>query len=263
MSSFQKVLIVGSNQLAARLHKIFEGSTKIKTADHLADCETEFFDFIWETEHGNLGNKKKTIQALEKFVSNKHSIVITSVLSVTCTEVSNWTNGHLKIVGFACFSDLDSQNLVELTLPLTGETNNLEAVTKQLEYVELETEFVEDQVGLVFPRVLSMIINEAFYAFTQKIAIKEDIDIAMKFGTNYPKGPLEWGECIGLDEVYSVLQGLYNNLQEERYRPAPLLRKFVISGWNVEAFARYENYKQQIKSYNLSQIVNKELPFTT
>lgn len=65
MSSFEKVLIVGSNQLAARLHKIFEGSTKIKTADHLADCETEFFDFIWETEHGNLGNKKKQFRHLK------------------------------------------------------------------------------------------------------------------------------------------------------------------------------------------------------
>ncbi|MGE7765471.1 3-hydroxyacyl-CoA dehydrogenase family protein [Peribacillus sp. NPDC096540] len=103
----------------------------------------------------------------------------------------------MKIVGFACFPDLDSQNLIELTLPLTGETNNLKAVTKQLEDVELESEFTKDQVGLVLPRVLSMIINEAFYAFTQKIAIKEDIDIAMKLGTNYPKGPLEWGERIG------------------------------------------------------------------
>ncbi|MFD6440667.1 hypothetical protein ACFWDG_12795, partial [Peribacillus sp. NPDC060186] len=77
MSNFQKVLIVGSNLLAARLHKIFEGSTKIGSADQLADFETEFFDFIWETEHGNLGNKKKTIQALKKFVLNTNSIVIT------------------------------------------------------------------------------------------------------------------------------------------------------------------------------------------
>lgn len=258
MSNFEKVLIIGSNQLADKLHLLFYGSTKIETVDQLVDQQKDFFDFIWETEHGNLEKKKKIIESLNDFILNKQSILITSVLSVTCTEVSHWINGSFQLVGFSCFSDLDSQKLVEITVPLTGDVNNLKAITLLLNEVHLESEFVEDQVGLVFPRILAMIINEAFYAFTQKVAIKEDIDTAMKLGTNYPKGPLEWGERIGLDEVYSVLCGLYSNLQEERYRPAPLLKKFVLSGWKEEAFSKYEEYKQHIEQYQSS---HSSIPF--
>ena len=92
-----------------------------------------------------------------------------------------------------------------------------------------------------------MIINEAAFALTEGTAAAEAIDQAMKKGTNYPFGPLEWAEKIGLDDVYAVLSGLYRQFGEERYRPAPLIRKLVHAGWvggdTDKGFYHYQNRK--------------------
>jgi 3-hydroxybutyryl-CoA dehydrogenase len=79
--------------------------------------------------------------------------------------------------------------------------------------------------------VLYMIINEAAYALWEGVASREDIDLAMKLGTNYPAGPLEWADAIGLDEVYEGLAALQEEMGEDRYRPCPLLRKLVVAGF--------------------------------
>jgi len=83
--------------------------------------------------------------------------------------------------------------------------------------------FVKDEPGFVAARVISMIINEAFFAFGENVSSKEQIDLAMKLGTNYPNGPFEWAEKIGIEKIYSLLKKLSE--KEERYLPAPALEK--------------------------------------
>jgi 3-hydroxybutyryl-CoA dehydrogenase len=83
--------------------------------------------------------------------------------------------------------------------------------------------FVPDVPGMITPRVVSMIINEAYFTLEQKVSTKEEIDIAMKLGTNYPLGPFEWGHKIGLKKVHSLLSSL--SLTEQRYLPSTLLAK--------------------------------------
>ena len=82
---------------------------------------------------------------------------------------------------------------------------------------------VPDISGMITPRVIAMIINEAYYTLEQEVSTKEEIDIAMKLGTNYPMGPFEWSEKIGLKNIYSLLMKL--SIHEERYLPAQLLKK--------------------------------------
>jgi 3-hydroxybutyryl-CoA dehydrogenase len=89
--------------------------------------------------------------------------------------------------------------------------------------------------GQIVARILAMIINEAVYAVGEGVASVRDIDIAMKLGTNYPKGPLKWGDEIGLDVVFSVLKGLLASLGDDRYRVAPLLWQMVRSGATGDA----------------------------
>lgn len=103
------------------------------------------------------------------------------------------------------------------------EPEKTKAVLKEL---NREVIFVKDEPGLVAARVISMIINEAFFALGENVSSKEEIDLAMKLGTNYPKGPFEWAEKIGMDNIYSLLKKLSE--KEERYVPAPALEKLFL-----------------------------------
>ncbi len=86
--------------------------------------------------------------------------------------------------------------------------------------------FVKDEPGFVSARVISMIINEAFFSFGENVSTEEEIDLAMKFGTNYPQGPFEWAQAIGIEKVYFLLKKLSE--KEERYCPAPVLKKLFL-----------------------------------
>ncbi|MBA3648553.1 MAG: hypothetical protein H0W62_08385 [Chitinophagales bacterium] len=83
---------------------------------------------------------------------------------------------------------------------------------------------VEDRVGMVTPRVIMMIINEACFTLQEGTASKEDIDKAMKLGTNYPFGPFEWCDRIGIKQVYETLEAIWNDTHDERYKICPLLK---------------------------------------
>jgi 3-hydroxybutyryl-CoA dehydrogenase len=87
-------------------------------------------------------------------------------------------------------------------------------------------QLVPDTCGMITPRVLAMIINEAWFTFGEGVSTKEEIDMAMKLGTNYPMGPFEWGEMIGLEKIYRLLKELGRT--EERYAVAPALEQHVV-----------------------------------
>ena len=93
--------------------------------------------------------------------------------------------------------------------------------------------FVKDQPGLVAARVISMIINEAFFAFDEKVSTKEEIDLAMKLGTNYPYGPFEWAEKIGLHQVYDLLKKLSED--DARYIPSAALKNCILKSNKIES----------------------------
>ncbi|MEO6136381.1 MAG: 3-hydroxyacyl-CoA dehydrogenase family protein [Ginsengibacter sp.] len=97
-------------------------------------------------------------------------------------------------------------------------TLNEELVNQVFNFLNWKLIFVKDEPGLVSARVIAMIINEAFYALHEKISSRQEIDLAMKLGTNYPMGPFEWAEKIGLEKVHSLLSILSEN--DERYIPA-------------------------------------------
>ncbi|MBC6991724.1 3-hydroxyacyl-CoA dehydrogenase family protein [Hymenobacter sp. BT491] len=101
---------------------------------------------------------------------------------------------------------------------------------------KLNTEYrlVTDRVGLVTPRVVCMIINEACYTLQEGTASVRDIDLGMKLGTNYPRGPFDWANAIGVSRVYETLEALYHDTHEERYKACPLLKAMHLRG---ESFA--------------------------
>jgi 3-hydroxybutyryl-CoA dehydrogenase len=111
---------------------------------------------------------------------------------------------------------------LETALSATGDAEKFDELMKALGW---DYQLVKAATGMVTPRVVSMIINEAYFTAAEGTASREDIDTSMKLGTNYPFGPFEWSKKIGLRNVYEILQAVYQETGNERYLPSPLLQE--------------------------------------
>ncbi|WP_276498330.1 3-hydroxyacyl-CoA dehydrogenase family protein [Pontibacter litorisediminis] len=131
------------------------------------------------------------------------------------------------LIGFNGLPTLFNRPVLEVSVLHEGCQAQLDEVCQALgtEYL-----LVDDRVGMVTPRLLCMIINEACYTLQEKTAGIHDIDLGMKLGTNYPKGPFEWANQIGVKNVYEVLQAVYEDTKEERYKICPLLKTKYLKG---------------------------------
>lgn len=158
------------------------------------------------------------------------TLILTAALGHSTAEAASDMHARHRVVGFAAVPPLQKGQMVELAATAWTEPAAVEQAEEFFRLVGLEPAVVSDGPGLIFPRILSLIINEAAFALMEGVASPEDIDRAMKLGTNYPLGPLEWADQIGLDQVLGVLEGLQAEYGEDRYRPAPLLREHVRAG---------------------------------
>ncbi len=130
----------------------------------------------------------------------------------------------------------DMMETIEIAPSLNVTKEHIHAAQRYFSMLGKKTEIVADRPGFVLPRILMMVINEAFFALSERIASPRAIDSAMKLATNYPKGPLEWADRIGLDIVLHTLDSLYDTYHNERYRASALLREYVDCGFiGVEA----------------------------
>jgi 3-hydroxybutyryl-CoA dehydrogenase len=163
--------------------------------------------------------------------------------------MASWLKKPERVVGFATFYPLKDRRLVELAAGLRTAEPALEQVEQLFKALDKESVRVKDSPGLTFPRILSLIINEAARSLEEGVASAEEIDVAMRLGVNYPQGPLKWADQIGLDEVLAVLEGLQRETGDDRYRPAPLMKKLVIAGFLGETSGRgFYTYKEgQVK----------------
>jgi 3-hydroxybutyryl-CoA dehydrogenase len=133
-------------------------------------------------------------------------------------------------VGYHLLGPLEEARLVELTAGEHTPAKAREDAEAAFRASGLQVEWVGDFPGLVLGRIVCQLVNEAAFALQKGIGRAQDIDTALRLGFNFPRGPLEWGDAIGLDHVLSVLDALREELGEERYRAAPLLRRMVADG---------------------------------
>ena len=130
------------------------------------------------------------------------------------------------IFGFNGFPTLFDRSVLEVSLWQNKNHDKLQKICQQLGTAFL---LVDDRVGLVTPRVIAMIINEAYYTVQEGTATRENIDTAMKLGTNYPYGPFEWCDRIGVNHIYELLEAIYEDTKDERYKICPLLKKAYLN----------------------------------
>ncbi|HTX32067.1 MAG TPA: 3-hydroxyacyl-CoA dehydrogenase NAD-binding domain-containing protein [Solirubrobacteraceae bacterium] len=147
-------------------------------------------------------------------------------------------------VGFHVLPPLNEAKLVELTRGPDSTASAADAAEHFFTTLGKHTIWVGDGAGLVLGRLVCQVINECAFALGEGVGSAEDIDAGMIHGLNYPRGPLAWADAIGLDHVTAVLDGLYDELHEERYRMAPALRRLGLSGrlgrQTGEGFFRYD-----------------------
>jgi 3-hydroxybutyryl-CoA dehydrogenase len=133
-------------------------------------------------------------------------------------------------VGYVALPTLAEARLVELTRgPHTGDavTEGVEAYFRGL---GKHTVWVGDAPGLVLGRIVSQLVNEACFAVSERVGSSDDVDTALRLGFNHPRGPFEWGLAIGPDRVLAILDALRGDLGHDRYRTAPLLRRWAAEG---------------------------------
>ena len=160
------------------------------------------------------------------------AIITSSTLACTATELMHYMQDTHDVIGFGFIPQhTGSASIIELAKGLNASEHGLHKIISLFASAGYVCEVVEDRVGLVMPRILATLMNEAAFAVLEHIATKEDIDAAMKSGVNYPHGLLEWADAIGLDTVLSILDALYAEYRQERYRPCILFRQYVRARW--------------------------------
>ncbi len=173
--------------------------------------------------------KRKNLQALDEALPANVPIVSNAVAETILSQSHHLKHLH-RFVGIAAFPTLLANPLVELSPSLHTTKETADTVKALFESAKKETAMVQDSVGMVMPRILCQIINEALFTVQNDVASPKDIDEAMKHGTNYPHGPIAWGEQIGFSNVVAVLDALYLHYHEERYKVAPILRQLALAG---------------------------------
>ena len=151
-------------------------------------------------------------------------------LVVLCAATSLAARGEPGAVGFHLLPPLGDAKLVELTRLPTTQSFACEAVERFFAGLGFLGEWVEDAPGLVLGRIVAQLVNEAAFAIGEGVGTADDVDTGLTLGLSHPRGPIAWSEAVGLDHVLAVLDGLWRERQEERYRAAPLLRRAIALG---------------------------------
>lgn len=166
-----------------------------------------------------------------QFFARLEISVIACAVKKSLSEAAHQYGKKVKctLIGMNLLPGFIHRDVAEISL--SG--NDRDAADKLMRQLNWKYRIVEDRAGMVAPRILFMIINEACYTLQEGTASIEDIDAAMKLGTNYPYGPFEWADKIGIKNVYETLDAIYLDTRDERYKICPLLKKKYLKG---EAF---------------------------
>ncbi len=206
-----KALILGSGPLADLLRARFAHTTNSDEAAFILDARVRL--------------EKKSYPAAPPKLP-----VVTLVWGHSASTALRAYSEASDVAGFSLVPPVTERAVAELYTPLAGGEEAVGLARRYFEAHGLRTLTLPDTPGGVGFRILALLINEAVSALQEGIADPQGIDRAMRLGTNYPLGPLEWSEALGIKEVLRGLEGLFHELGEDRYRPQPLLRRAAAAG---------------------------------
>jgi len=200
-----------------------KGTTDLKEAAGDADLVIEAVVEIMEL-------KKDVFSELDS-LCRPDAILASNTSGLSITEMASVTGRPAKVIGMHFFNPVPVMKLVEVTRGLLTSDTTFSTVKGFTEAIGKTPIEVREAPGFAVNRILCPMINEAVFVYSEGIASAEDIDRAIVLGANHPIGPLALADMVGLDTLLLVLEGLHRELGEDKYRPAPLLRKMVRAGF--------------------------------
>lgn len=198
------------------------GTTEMQYA---ADC-----DLVVEAAVENMQIKKQIFAELDE-ICGENTILATNTSSLSITEVASATKRPDKVIGMHFFNPAPVMKLVEVIKGMATSEETFNAVKEIAENIGKKPVEVAEAPGFVVNRILIPMINEAFGILAEGIASAEDIDQSMMLGANHPMGPLALGDLIGLDVCLAIMDVLYKETGDTKYRAHSLMRKYVRAGW--------------------------------
>lgn len=218
--------------------------SRIKTTTNFSDiADAEFIiEAIPENETLKLDMFKK-LDALAK----QDVILASNTSSISITLIAGVTHRPDRVVGMHFMNPVPVMRLVEVVKGIATSDQTLGATFELAKQLGKTTVVSKDSAGFIVNRILAPWINEAVYALMEGIATPQDIDTAMKLGTNVPMGPLELADLIGLDTMLAIIEVIHKELGDSKYRACPLLRKYVQAGMlGRKAGKGFYTYREEV-----------------
>ncbi len=212
---------LATDDMQAALQRISTGTDYAA----FADC-----DLVIEAATENEEVKREVFKQLVPHLGGD-ALIATNTSSISITRLAAATDRPGRFVGMHFMNPVPVMQLVELIRGIQTEQATFEAVRDLAQKLGKTVSVAEDFPAFIVNRILLPMINEAVYTLHEGIGSVKDIDTAMKLGANHPMGPLELADFIGLDTCLAVMQVLYDGLADTKYRPCPLLVKYVEAGW--------------------------------
>ena len=201
---------------------------RIKTSVSLKDMSSA--DFVVEAAVENEGLKFQIFKDLDE-VCQPGVILATNTSSIPIGRIAAQTRRPEKVIGMHFMNPVPVMKLVEVIPGIATSEETLKVTWELSEKFGKTPARANDFPGFIANRILLPMINEAVYCLYHNVGTREDIDTVMKLGMNHPMGPLTLADLIGLDTCLAVMETLYDGFKDSKYRPCPLLRKYVEAGW--------------------------------
>lgn len=187
-------------------------------------------DLVIEAVSENKETKTQLLKNISPYLKPT-AIIVTNTSSISITGLATYTGRPENFMGMHFMNPVPKMKLVELIRGLETSEDTFNKISHLVQKLRKTQVISKDYPGFIVNRLLMPMINEAIFAFSEGVATPEDIDTAMKLGTNHPMGPLELADLIGLDTCLSILLVLYEGYKDTKYRPCPLLVNYVEAGW--------------------------------
>ncbi len=187
-------------------------------------------DLIIEAITENVGAKEELFRNLDKLVSEK-TILATNTSSISVTGLAAVTQRPHKVIGMHFFNPVPVMKLLEVIRAVQTDDATYQIACQVGEKLGKQVVTAKDSAAFIVNRTLLPFLNEAVFTLYEGVGTAEDIDKAVKLGLNHPMGPLELCDFVGLDTLLAVLDVMYKEFGDPKYRACPLLRKYVEAGW--------------------------------